>query len=830
MGSDIRSEFHSIANPSSLERVSNNSGYTDSSNSNNNNNGRYSSSMTDNIGNAQRRKKQRISFSCSMCRSRKIKCDEQKPVCGSCTKSGVPKHKCNYNEASPWMQSMSNNPENENLDSVKSQLQSMKNMIKRLEQQIESASSNPSVNIQDTNVKIRGPSAYDMPILNELMDLRKPSFVFNNGGCDTFFTFSFGSTFARHEKFLQKVKMFSDIMFESAKLWKDNSEDSMEEKNSSESEYFEYQTESFEEDNFIRMMSLILPKYEGIMERFKYFQKHLSIIFDFLDINVVEGYLKANFKVGLMGEIIFHKLEKSSIYSEAALVLAVIALTTLFSTEHTYHNPYKDTLGKLIYLTEKALSLSSFLRKQSIPALQTLLILRAIKVYDPKRVYELSLRKEYSIFQEALNISVSMGLHRDPESIRAMIYKDIQLPLSISKRAWRKTWNSIKILDDYYSSRLVTPQLIEQQFSDCSSVGIYEHNTKILKLTRGIVERLCSEVDPISINEIIQCLDKLLKFCAFEIDPFEDLIQKNSRYSPTEEELDVMVLKLISKLKISEMIISLEAALSTILLKDDFSDLSSTKISESERIAMKSLGRYYALEANKLSLFIFSLCSKCLSPYNAYEGKEKYLKLITPHLKTVLYFSFFLILSLSLDATPIPTKSLYNDSMSVRSIPLNYELCLYKEVKSVQLPELLSLDKKIEDCLSDSRLNMILICEFLIKSVDYIGDRDFFVNFKSFMLLCSYTREVAFTTYLMGETPSIRLKERCKMITGDSKADISILSEKLGSRSINEVYDWLTNGVDSRLFQIYSIQTFEDFKCLLKCDEEDVEELDLDEL
>ncbi|GME97951.1 unnamed protein product [[Candida] boidinii] len=125
---------------------------------------------------------------------------------------------------------------------------------------------------------------------------------------------------------------------------------------------------------------------------------------------------------------------------------------------------------------------------------------------------------------------------------------------------------------------------------------------------------------------------------------------------------------------------------------------------------------------------------------------------------------------------------------------------------------------------------MILICEFLIKSVDYIGDRDFFVNFKSFMLLCSYTREVAFTTYLMGETPSIRLKERCKMITGDSKADISILSEKLGSRSINEVYDWLTNGVDSRLFQIYSIQTFEDFKCLLKCDEEDVEELDLDEL
>ncbi|GMF82723.1 unnamed protein product [[Candida] boidinii] len=212
--------------------------------------------------------------------------------------------------------------------------------------------------------------------------------------------------------------MFSDIMFASAKLWKDNSEDSMEEKNSSESEYFEYQTESFEEDNFIRMMSLILPKYEGIMERFKYFQKHLSIIFDFLDINVVEGYLKANFKVGLMGEIIFHKLEKSSIYSEAALVLAVIALTTLFSTEHTYHNPYKDTLGKLIYLTEKALSLSSFLRKQSIPALQTLLILRAIKVYDPKRVYELSLRKEYSIFQEALNISVSMGLHRDPEIFR----------------------------------------------------------------------------------------------------------------------------------------------------------------------------------------------------------------------------------------------------------------------------------------------------------------------------------------------------------------------------------------------------------------------------
>ncbi|OWB61410.1 hypothetical protein B5S29_g2299 [[Candida] boidinii] len=895
MSSDIRSELHSIANPSGMERINN-------ANSNNN---EYSSSILDDSDNGQKRKKKRVSFACSMCRSRKIKCDKQKPICGSCTKSGIPRHQCNYDEVSPWIQqiggevgdiqpgenngkennqtnnisvhdsvvtvnphlnnslnspvstSYSSNynsevPENQNLDLVKSQLQSMKNMIKRLEQQIESAPSNSSVNgqcnniknqyhntnseynnvsSQHNNIKEANSRPYDIPILSELMNIRRPNFIFNNKGRDTFFTFSFGSVFAHHEKFLQKVRLFSEIMFASADLWTDSSNESNEEKKLSESsEYFVYQTETFEEDNFIRMMSLVLPKYEGILERFKYFQKHLSILFDFLDINVVEGYLKANFKVGLMGEIIFHKLEKSSIYSEVALVLAVLALTSLFSTGHAYNNPYKDTIGKLIYLTEKALSLSSFLRKQSIPSLHTLLILRAIKVYDPKRVYEISLRKGYSIFQEALNISISMGLHRDPESIKSMIYKDIQLPLSISKRAWRKTWNSMKILDDYYSSRLVTPQLIEEHYSDCSSVGVYEHNIKIFKLSRGIVERLCSDVDPISINEIIGCLDKLIRFCAFETDPFEDLIQKNSRYSPTEEELDLMVLKLSSKLKIFEKIISLEAALSTILLKDDFSDLSTTKISDSDRITMKSLGMHYALEAYKLSVFVFILYSKCLSPYNAYEGKEKYIKLITPHLKTVLYSSFFLIFSLSLDATTILTRSPYNDSMSVRSVPLNYESCLYKDVKPVQLPELLALDKKIEDTLTDSRLNMILICEFLIKSVDYISDRDFFINYKSFMLFCSYTREVAFTTYLMGEPPSIRIKERFKIITGESKEDISILSEKLGSRSINEIYDWLTNGVDSRLFRIYCTQTFEDFKCLLKCDEEDFEEPDLDEL
>ncbi|ODV95519.1 hypothetical protein PACTADRAFT_30242, partial [Pachysolen tannophilus NRRL Y-2460] len=50
-------------------------------------------------------KRKRLSISCNTCRKRKIKCDRNRPICGSCKKNNVPTHLCIYDD-SPWVSSL----------------------------------------------------------------------------------------------------------------------------------------------------------------------------------------------------------------------------------------------------------------------------------------------------------------------------------------------------------------------------------------------------------------------------------------------------------------------------------------------------------------------------------------------------------------------------------------------------------------------------------------------------------------------------------------------------------------------------------------------------
>ncbi|ODV93958.1 hypothetical protein PACTADRAFT_24771, partial [Pachysolen tannophilus NRRL Y-2460] len=49
--------------------------------------------------------RKRLSVSCKLCRKKKIKCDRERPICGSCKKNGIPSHLCIYDD-SPWISSL----------------------------------------------------------------------------------------------------------------------------------------------------------------------------------------------------------------------------------------------------------------------------------------------------------------------------------------------------------------------------------------------------------------------------------------------------------------------------------------------------------------------------------------------------------------------------------------------------------------------------------------------------------------------------------------------------------------------------------------------------
>jgi hypothetical protein len=41
-------------------------------------------------------KRKRVALACDICRERKIRCDGSKPLCGPCSKRGVPPTQCTY--------------------------------------------------------------------------------------------------------------------------------------------------------------------------------------------------------------------------------------------------------------------------------------------------------------------------------------------------------------------------------------------------------------------------------------------------------------------------------------------------------------------------------------------------------------------------------------------------------------------------------------------------------------------------------------------------------------------------------------------------------------
>ncbi|CCF59983.1 hypothetical protein KAFR_0I02030 [Kazachstania africana CBS 2517] len=95
----------------------------------NNNNGNNRKPIT-----KQKRKRNRIPLSCTICRKRKVKCDKIRPHCNQCTKTGVA-HLCHYMEQS-WAEEAEKELSKEN------EIKNLKERIKHLEKSLLKVSSN----------------------------------------------------------------------------------------------------------------------------------------------------------------------------------------------------------------------------------------------------------------------------------------------------------------------------------------------------------------------------------------------------------------------------------------------------------------------------------------------------------------------------------------------------------------------------------------------------------------------------------------------------------------------------------------------------------------
>lgn len=132
-----------------------------------------------------KRKRKRLSISCTTCRKRKIKCDRKRPTCGACQKNNVPVHLCIYDD-SPWVSSLVKEQtlqtEIESLveqrNSLKQSLLSKDKEITRLSQQLERQNSDQK-NISINSLIHQEEPKNDIPKNLELSKF----YTFRDGEC-----------------------------------------------------------------------------------------------------------------------------------------------------------------------------------------------------------------------------------------------------------------------------------------------------------------------------------------------------------------------------------------------------------------------------------------------------------------------------------------------------------------------------------------------------------------------------------------------------------------------------------------------------------------------
>ncbi|GMF44505.1 unnamed protein product [[Candida] boidinii] len=407
-----------------------------------------------------------------------------------------------------------------------------------------------------------------------------------------------------------------------------------------------------------------------------------------------------------------------------------------------------------------------------------------------------------------------------------MIYKDVRIPLPISKRIWRKTWGHLKELDDYYCILIGTPQLINDEFSDCSSDSIQEHYAEYSKLTRKVFKRLCSEISPLSINEVTECLNSLLDFLVNKTESFKSLLQRDIQYTPTEAEIDLMISKVNLKLGIIEALLSIEAALTAILLNTDFTDVENVSLTPVERQEIRSLGFHYKKEAYKLAIYSCSLIYVCIGSNNIYQGNTKYVLYLLPKLKSLVMRAQLTIFSISLHrAMKAPGEEIEKPTatLSIDNIPLSYEAALYKNSKFVSSDEFLRVDEILSDSIMSPKSNMAFSCEFCIKLIDCSllqNDYQFFVYQRIFLSFCCYSQEISKTSDINDVNDfETRVKDRIKSIIGQSASteegpEKNILLDVLGNRSLNDIHQWLSEDVTDCDFSSSLNQAFDEFSSL----------------
>lgn len=460
-------------------------------------------------------------ISCGACRTRKIKCDGLKPVCGSCKKGGLPNSLCIYDN-SPWVSTVVKEKQ------LKEEIEELKRKNETIKQQMKILKAEMTL-LQNDNLKLGLDCAKVKPPENKF-----PIECFHKGSSDLVLNFPFKEEF----NVLQKLEISNLLGSREPKLvgptsWRTaisidkkmkfifekisksiNTKLHAMQEDSSESPG---ETGSFDSFSFhplsinsIKNERLTLSKKESIV---KYLYQRLPnpAVFRLLFENFFEGTsiqlcpgmidrheLFEDFEKTLGIDISdgrwlesletpfeyrVSKIDDDLTFSKVARIL-MVAVTSLLFGLNTFGSSGPDTLTEklssfsssseivkcfrsfqdqehtrnLRNVAETLLTLGNVQKFPCIRAIQTLLLIHMNSLYGPSFCTELFDDLTSSVLGLACHMAMQLGLHKDID----ILYED--LPMHIRKTL-KATWLILLGYDGRRSLVTGLPLLINESYT-----------------------------------------------------------------------------------------------------------------------------------------------------------------------------------------------------------------------------------------------------------------------------------------------------------------------------------------------------------------------------
>ncbi|GMG30412.1 unnamed protein product [Ambrosiozyma monospora] len=368
-----------------------------------------------------------------------------------------------------------------------------------------------------------------------------------------------------------------------------------------------------DKDEFIKRVELeLLPIVEVLSQRSLYFGSRLNDLLynGFVDMPHVSELFSTFFKHDhLVTHYTFQPPSNISEYSDLSMILAIVLLTFSFcDTDPTLPQSLflsQESRSSILKLCTDALSLSRFQRKTSYSGLLTLIFLKDyFIVYSALGADSMDRSKSLMIIQLIMDLGFRTGIHRDPTSIKNILYrKDSKLSkYELPALNLKTLWAYLKQLDASSSVYSGTPFRVNDTFSDTQMspfVGC-DVDAAFTNLQRE-ASALVNSVQPISLRDVLLLRKKCIDLNG-TLASFKNLITPRDTPVPRSK-LTVIAHQVNLKLKIYGLLEVLESYLLNVLT--DEKKYPASQLTVENREYLKNLSRRTELNFTQLNITLW---------------------------------------------------------------------------------------------------------------------------------------------------------------------------------------------------------------------------------